>query len=177
MTARATPDIWQDVAQLEHIHQLTLTVQDLDDTTLKSMMRVRFAPKTRLELSGNGQCSVTDWTSLRELGKAMELDMYLRRLPLPPEAVTEIAGLPGLTSLGIAECDISDAAIPSLLSAKKFTSLHLTDNSKISDDGLMQLAALETLTYVNVEFTSVTPAGVSRFKQKRPDCDIRVSWE
>jgi hypothetical protein len=42
----------------------------------------------------------------------------------------------------------------------------------VTDDAVASLAQIKTLTYLNLQFTKIAPAGVERLRQELPRCRI-----
>ena len=47
-----------------------------------------------------------------------------------------------------------------------------TGYQPVTDDAIASLAQIKTLTYLNLLYTKITPAGVERLRQELPGCQI-----
>lgn len=82
--------------------------------------------------------------------------------------------LPHAETVALFNSQISPELIDILDRMPRLKSLNLSD-SDLNNEGLVSLAGLRHLEYVNAMGTSVTADGILEFKAKRPDCGISVS--
>ena len=116
----------------------------------------------------------------------MQFMTSLKRLHLgihptgPPEEESVVIkalaeGLQGLVELELKGMDITDADAEALLGLPSLTGLHLLNNPRLSDEGVMGLSSLRSLKELTVHSCSrVTDAAISALRRDLPSCRINM---
>ena len=195
--SRLTPAAFDAIGRLAALADLNLegaaAVGDADVRVLAGLPNLR-----RLILSGCDR--VTD-KGLAALAKATELRvLYLNgNGRLTAAGLKHLAGLPHLNNLGLAYCPgVTDAGLAHLDRLTGLTSLVLEGCPRVSDVTLARLAAKHDLRYLSVPNPTtvvqrlrlrlalwrhpapdtfaglLSQAGLTRYMQARPDCDMYV---
>jgi hypothetical protein len=121
-------------------------------------------------------CVFRDTKILQNLSNCQKLKtLYINNSSFNKEDIEPLVSCP-ITNLTFMSADITDDKLICLLSFPYLEWLMISDNIAISDAGLLSLCRLKTLKYLDVSNTSVTAAGVEKFKKCRPDVVIICRW-
>jgi Leucine Rich repeat len=106
--------------------------------------------------------------------KAVNLGMC----PITDRALEGVGRSSVLISLSVPDTGISDEGVEILVAealrtGQKLSSLTLR-SCRITDEALVRLASLKSLTFIDLYSTEVTPEGASFLKKSLPDCRIFV---
>ncbi|MCC6573333.1 MAG: hypothetical protein IT462_06020 [Planctomycetes bacterium] len=106
------------------------------------------------------------------IGKLTALEMLdLSGNSVDKDALVEIAKLPAVTRLGLAQCGLADASLAALADMKSLQLLVLNSNS-ITARGLKHLTGLANLKQLHVrQCDAITDAGMKEFKAALPKCE------
>jgi hypothetical protein len=186
------PEILNDLAALPALEALNLyetRVKDEDLRAVRSLAQLRslnlgvcplitdagveqLLELRELRFLNLGFCrQVTDegFRSLARLKRLESLNLSLTELT--DEAMPQIAELSDLQTLDIDNTRVTDAGLKHLTKLTKLRSIRLVGVS-VTDRGLDELARLP-LRHIYLRDTAVTPAGIERFRQARPQCLIK----
>lgn len=89
------------------------------------------------------------------------------------EILQAVGQCPSLTALNLYHTGISDGDLKHLGDLSQLTILELSDNPRITDEGLQHLASLKSLRRLYLVFTNVTNEGVAQLQAELPDCYIQ----
>ncbi len=88
--------------------------------------------------------------------------------------IAHLKDLQALAWLWLDDCKaLTDACVPHLVKLQALEMVTLS-NTKLTDKGLLALAALPKLSSVSCAGTAVTQAGVDAFKKKKPEADVSI---
>ncbi len=98
--------------------------------------------------------------------------LRLHRARISDESMSHLAGIQNLKILDlVAVRSLSDDGFVHLKDVSSLEWLRVS-RTRFGDQALEALATLRRLTYIEVSETNVTPAGVSSFQMKRPNCTV-----
>ena len=117
-------------------------------STLKSLKVLAFDD---LWISKPGLDHLTPLKDLEEL--------YLAATIVDDEAIKTVAQFPRLRKLRLARTSISDAALESLKDSKTLEELDFSENSIITDAGMVSLASIKTLKKLNLWRVQISDTG------------------
>ncbi|MCB0325705.1 MAG: hypothetical protein KDD69_19120 [Bdellovibrionales bacterium] len=113
---------------------------------------------------------------LKALGSAESIS-GLRAQSLGVEDWSAFPSFPALEELDLGYSNFDDSGVAALKRQKKLARLHLYD-TKLTDDGLMQLGQIETLRYLGLtspdEGGTVSWEAIDRFKAAYPNCKLNL---
>lgn len=154
---------------------------------LSKLVKLKTLNLNRSYISPGGLKQLVTLTNLEEVDfSPMGLD---RQTALPFQSMTKLRsleyfnvddGLVGTLSkittlehLNLWSGDVTDASTNYFASLTNLNHLEIRGN-KMTDAGLLQLAKLAKLKYLDIEYaTRITPNGIARFQQHRPDIEIK----
>ncbi len=84
-----------------------------------------------------------------------------------------VGNLERITELIMTDTLITDEALKDIGKLKNLTELYLFGCERITDAGLSNLSTLEKLALLNLQYTKVTNAGISRLQKALPKCEIK----
>jgi hypothetical protein len=111
-------------------------------------------------LTGNGRIGSVEWCSMQRDG-----------LSIDNSTLSCITGIPGLKTLSLCLCDVSDAGMQHVARLRKLEDLDLF-GTDVTDAGLASLSVLRNLQRINLSGTNVTDAGVMELQRELPKLKI-----
>ena len=178
-----------DIPQLNAIKTLRILKAVLDDCRGTTLSTIATLPLEELymNLSEADLDAVASMKMLHTLAPGPLTNEQFRKLhPLAPnitrlsfysegmtdENFTELGVFNNVVELNLSGNSVSDATIPQILKMPNLTNLFMA-RTKISDKGLLKLAALKKLQDVAIDSPSCTPAGIEKLRSLLPNCTIK----
>lgn len=96
----------------------------------------------------------------------------LESLNLRGTSVTRVPVLANLRELQLGQTQISAKGLADLPKMHKLQRLSLFGAARVDDQAADIIAACENLSWVDLQGTKVTPAGIKRLRQLRPKCQV-----
>jgi hypothetical protein len=120
---------------------------------------------------GGARISDAQWSALAgNRDQIVELDV--RRSHIGDADLAKIGQLSRVKRLHLEGNDISDAGIPALAAFKGIEYLNLYGNSRVTDESVDRLAAMNSLKRIYLSATGITPEGLKRLRAARVDLVI-----
>jgi internalin A len=161
-----------------HIDDVILRDENLSDADLEVLKELKQLAELAIDgasadvLKARSRGAITDagLANLRGMNDLKRLD--IRNTRVTDAGLCHLKGLTTLESLLLMNMEITGPGLENLagLHQLEFLSLWGTD---VSDSGLDHLKGLSQLKRLDLERTKVTAAGVKRFQQALPNCEIR----
>ena len=154
----------------------TLTVMELSGSGING----RFLSKVGKELSWLrlDDCAITD-EALKSLRQIPDIEVFsIRHADNVTDAgIRDISSLKMLTGLDVTGTRISKVGLLLLSELETLDTLVLDDCKRVDDECIETLVAFPAIARLSIQNTSLTEAGVTRLREKLPDCKIAVSDE
>ncbi len=151
----------------EGISQLALSDSHLDDDGFAVIGRCR--QLRWLDISGNDP-TTSQLQALSACGQLRQL--FLTRSKMSAGTLSELQALTQLQNLDLSHSILEPAAFSELALLTNLQELGLAGTN--ADDSIIEiLIQLKDLKAIDLSATAVTPAGLDRLKQARPDLNIR----
>jgi hypothetical protein len=148
------------ISSLTGLHALDLRDSDLSDQGLRWLSHLK-----NLEYLYLGRTRITDqglqW--LLPLGSLQEL--VLSQTKIGDSGLRIIQKCRALQGLSISRCQITDAGLPFLATLPELSRLDLSNNRKVTANGLLQLSGLKRLHWLSLRNTSITAKDLQMIKQ------------
>jgi len=133
----------------------TLTVDDTDITdkgmhSIGQMTQLIALSMQQLTLSASGIAEIQHLKNLQRLRMVL--------VHLDETSAKNLSGLVNLTYLNVSHCSVTSEMLQNLKSMQNMITLHLQNNKKITDKGLIYLNSMSHLTVLDLQDTSVTAA-------------------
>lgn len=188
----ASDELLAGLSKLKRLQRLRIKSNSMDGTFLESMndsenlvslslssiaLRDRvflqaccFEGLEQLHLSG---VKIRDAASLCELSKLMRLTRIHLSGWFPNEGLEALAKLERLDTVSLASDSLNNDGVSRLAGSSSVFSLEIY-GPNIDDDVIDSIAQMPELNMLTLNYTKVTPAGVEKLKQLRPDIQVEV---
>lgn len=170
----------QCLSHLTNLQSLDVTGFNSTDETLaqlkslRSLKRLRLSPLAYAPLPGISEAGLVHLKAMPSL-ESVELYGAGR---ITDEGLGYLAGLPNLQTVIIPNmmCEFTDAGLARLSQLTRLEHLYLRVRG-ITDWGLLHLQRLPALKKLELWRESLTDAGVNRFRQARPEVEVKIGGE
>ncbi|MCS7020773.1 MAG: hypothetical protein NZU63_02965 [Gemmataceae bacterium] len=115
-----------------------------------------------IEIANARLCTAKGFSALKALPHLRQLK--LEHANLTPASLQAIAEYSQLRHLSLIDAGLNDNHLTILKSLRRLEHLNLSNNPKISDNGLKAIAALERLRSLHLAHTAITDKGLQELK-------------
>jgi parallel beta-helix repeat protein len=157
----------EHVAKMKALRNLLLdglAITDESLVQLAGLKNLRTLSLAKTRVTGVGLKHLEGLPNLTE-------KLILNGAPVSDEGMAVIGKRQRLAALFLADTPITDASMGHLEGMAALRELHL-DDTALGDAGLATLANLPALALLSVAHTKVTAAGVKKFREARPQCQV-----
>ena len=152
---RLTSAVWQSIAELKQLEELTITVAGISGERMSNI-----ASLTKLKSVTLNETNITDadLAHFSKLDRLTYIELYRCR-NVGDAGVKAFGGLPSLVHLTLSGSKVGDAGLKHLSGLTKMEELSL-DNTAVTDAGLVHLSAMRELHLLVLDGTAVNGSGL-----------------
>lgn len=152
---RLTSAVWQSIAELKQLEELTITVAGISGERMSNI-----ASLTKLKSVTLNETNITDadLAHFSKLDRLTYIELYRCR-NVGDAGVKAFGGLTSLVHLTLSGSKVGDAGLKHLSGLTKMEELSL-DNTAVTDAGLVHLSAMRELHLLVLDGTAVNGSGL-----------------
>lgn len=152
---RLTSAVWQSIAELKQLEELTITVAGISGEKMS-----KIASLTKLKSVTLNETNITDadLAHFSKLDRLTYIELYRCR-NVGDAGVKAFSGLTSLVHLTLSSSKVGDAGLKHLSGLTKMEELSL-DNTAVTDAGLVHLSAMRELHLLVLDGTAVNGSGL-----------------
>lgn len=152
---RLTSAVWQSIAELKQLEELTITVAGISGERMSNI-----ASLTKLKSVTLNETNITDadLAHFSKLDQLTYIELYRCR-NVGDAGVKAFGGLTSLVHLTLSGSKVGDAGLKHLSGLTKMEELSL-DNTAVTDAGLVHLSAMRELHLLVLDGTAVNGSGL-----------------
>lgn len=155
LDCRLTSAVWQSIADLKQLEELTITVAGISGEKMS-----KIASLTKLKSVTLNETNITDadLAHFSKLDRLTYIELYRCR-NVGDAGVKAFGGLTSLVHLTLSGSKVGDAGLKHLSGLTKMEELSL-DNTAVTDAGLVHLSAMRELHLLVLDGTAVNGSGL-----------------
>ena len=155
LDCRLTSAVWQSIAELKELEELTITVAGISGEKMS-----KIASLTKLKSVTLNETNITDadLAHFSKLDRLTYIELYRCR-NVGDAGVKAFRGLTSLVHLTLSSSKVGDAGLKHLSGLTKMEELSL-DNTAVTDAGLVHLSAMRELHLLVLDGTAVNGSGL-----------------
>ena len=155
LDCRLTSAVWQSIAELKQLEELTITVAGISGERMS-----KIASLTKLKSVTLKETNITDadLAHFSKLDRLTYIELYRCR-NVGDAGVKAFGGLTSLVHLTLSGSKVGDAGLKHLSGLTKMEELSL-DNTAVTDAGLVHLSAMRELHLLVLDGTAVNGSGL-----------------
>ena len=155
LDCRLTSAVWQSIAELKQLEELTITVAGISGERMS-----KIASLTKLKSVTLKETNITDadLAHFSKLDRLTYIELYRCR-NVGDAGVKAFGGLTSLVHLTLSGSKVGDAGLKHLSGLTKMEELSL-DNTAVTDAGLVHLSAMRELRLLVLDGTAVNGSGL-----------------
>jgi serine/threonine protein kinase/formylglycine-generating enzyme required for sulfatase activity len=166
---RLTPESMAALKRFPKLNLLRAIARKADDDTLAQLKDLSPLNSLRLESFANPKPIAGKVAAAIAAHPLKYLDIH--GAEIGPELARAIGQMQNLTSFGNTGATLSQEALKEVVKSPRITILYI-QSTPLSDSHLEIIAELKSLRSLNVRQTAVTEAGVKKFAERMPLCEV-----
>jgi hypothetical protein len=167
-----TPETLDTLKRFPRLTSLSVRARTADDALLGRLGEL--PGLTFLSLSGLGVSGRVTAAGFEALGrlKVPGLSLVECKRPIDPAAARAVAGMPGLTDLGLMWTPVEPGALAEVARARGLTTLNLYSSPGVTDAEIAPLKGLAGPKRIRLFETRVTEGGAAGLSAALPGCEV-----